>query len=230
MARSIGLHQQKLGTPGLEAWQQEERRSVFWSLYILDTTTSFTREKPKYLPLADCDVDLPQSSNPIDTPGATFAAKVRLAELQENIYQSLYSAEAARWSSSKRRKQFAKLTRDLERLETTCLGDTTSRSGQDGLEYFHKELEFAFSTSRILLYRSRRENLQSQSGLDEAARCLDIFLSLRDEKNSFGANSVLLRCVLFIIIPFLEQYLLTVSKGFLRITPSLPSSSSFVTY
>ncbi len=205
LARSMGLHQQRLGTPGLEAWQQEERRSVFWSLYILDTTTSFTREKPKYLPLADCDVDLLPSSNPIDISGATFTAKVRLAELQENIYQSLYSAEAARCSSSKRRKQFAKLSGDLERLGTTCLSETTSGLGQDGLEHFQKELEFAFCTSRILLYRSRRENLHSQSGLNEAARCLDIFLSLRDEKGSVGANSVLLRYVLFIIIPFLEH-------------------------
>lgn len=243
----MGLHQQRHGTPGLEPWQQEERRSVFWSLYILDTTTSFTREKPKYLPLADCDVDPPLSSNPIDISGATFTAKVRLAEVQENIYQSLYSAEAARWSSSKRRKRFAKLSGDLERLEMTCLGESTSGPGPDGSTHFQKELEFAFCTSRILLYRSPRENLQSQHGLDEAARCLDIFLSLRDEKSSFGANSVLLRYVSFIIIPFLvnkagkglesrrcsitfQQYLLTVNKGFLRITPSSPSSSSFVTY
>ena len=199
----MGLHQQRLGTPGLDFSQQEERRSIFWSLYILDTTTSFTREKPKYLPLADCDVDLPPSGHPTDSSGATFIAKIRLAQVQENIYQSLYSAEAARWSSSKRCKQIAKLSGDLDRLETACLGESTSGPGRDGFTHFQKELEFAFCTSRILLCRSRRENLQCQRGLDESARCLDIFLSLRDEKSNFGANSVLLRCASLNIIDYL---------------------------
>ena len=196
----MGLHQQNLETPGLEAWEQEERYSVFWSLYILDTTTSFTREKPKYLPLADCNVNLPFSSNLTDNSSATFTAKIRLAQVQEKLYQGLYSAEAARWSSSKRQEQVANLSLELERLETICLGDSASGSGRDGFTHFQKELEFAFCTTRSLLYRSRTENPRCQRSVDEAARCLDIFLSLRGERSSFGANSVLLRYVSSILV------------------------------
>jgi len=51
-----------------------------------------------------CGFDLPPSSNPTNQSGATFTAKIRLAQVQENIYQSLYSVEAALWSPSKRRE------------------------------------------------------------------------------------------------------------------------------
>ncbi|KAL6721618.1 hypothetical protein ACLMJK_000722 [Lecanora helva] len=193
LARILGLHQQRLGTPGLDLVQQEERRNVFWSLYILDTTTSFTREKPKYLPLVDCDVDLPPSSTSTNSSGTIFVAKVRLAQVQENTYQSLYSAEAARWSSSKRQKRCEKLSRELERLEATFLGEPMGHSGWDGMTHFRKELQFALSTSRILIRRSRGESVQCHGGLEEAVKCLSIFLSLKDEKGNFGANTVLLR-------------------------------------
>ena len=202
LARSIGLHQQGLGSPGLEDSVLEERRNVFWSLYILDTTTSFIREKPKYLPLADCDVNLPPSTYPAGSPGATFAAKARLAQVQEEIYQRLYSAEAALLNPSKRRERFTKLFGDIERLETKSLGECPGRPGRGEFTHFQKELQFAFCTSRSLLYRSQRASLQCQNGLDEARRCLDIFMSLRDEKNNIGAISALLRYVSSILISF----------------------------
>jgi Fungal specific transcription factor domain len=193
----MGIHQQRNTQPGLEPWQQEERRNVFWALYILDTTTSFAREKPKYLPMADCDVDLPLFKADDTFTQEVFIPKIRLAQRQEKIYEAMYSTKASRCSLSRRNKKFSHLVASLEELDKSfpCISIHDTRDGN--VSHIQRELEFGFRTTRILLYRSKSENHKAKECLEDSIKCLKIFMDLKAEKCHIGAYSVLLRYVLW---------------------------------
>jgi hypothetical protein len=195
----MGIHQQRKSEQGLEPWQQEERRHVFWALYILDTTTSFAREKPKYLPMADCDVDLALFADDTFTRDI-FIPRIRLAQEQEKIYKAMYSTRAARCSLSRRKKNFAQLVANLEELEKSfpCISihDTADCTVGCNGPHIQRELEFGFRTTRILLYRSQLESSNAKECVEDSIKCLKIFMDLKAEKFHIGAYSVILRYLL----------------------------------
>ncbi|OBT66282.1 hypothetical protein VE03_04350 [Pseudogymnoascus sp. 23342-1-I1] len=189
LARAMGLHQLAREQHQLEDRLREEYMNVFWSLYILDTTSCFTMDKPKYLPLIQCHVGLPRHDP--DRPTA-FVPRILLAQEQEDIFNSLYSAEAMEWSTVRRNQHCSRLLARLETLEERFPGMYLKASENTNHVRF-QDLEFAFRTSRILIQRSRIQDSGPSNLTQDVVQSLELFLSLQNNKTDMEAQSILLR-------------------------------------
>ncbi|TAQ88844.1 hypothetical protein B7494_g2839 [Chlorociboria aeruginascens] len=104
LAQTMGLHRHNQN-PSLAEWQIEERKNVFWIIYILDKDISLRAGHPPAQDDDDMDVELPSrmvSNLPLTMSGVDtisfFDARIRLAVIQGRIYKKLYSVKATRQS------------------------------------------------------------------------------------------------------------------------------------
>jgi Fungal specific transcription factor domain len=94
VAKSLGLHQlDHEYSDSLSLEHLEERRKVFWSLYILDKSLSWNAGRSPCLPICDVDVALPLNFNDLALKDY-FIAKIRLAQIDEKIYATQYTTQA----------------------------------------------------------------------------------------------------------------------------------------
>lgn len=93
LALGMGLHHES----GLFQDQQSdeacERRNLYWTLFILDKNWSLVKGKPCYLPSSETSIALPEESESVLCRDY-FLARIKLAQIQEDIYIKLYSARA----------------------------------------------------------------------------------------------------------------------------------------
>jgi len=190
LAKSIGLHQQEHDSINPDI----ERRNMFWILFIIDKQLPFIRGQNCHLHTFDCDVPLPEPG-----PGYPlfdhFLANIRMAYLQEDIYRSLYSAEAGRITESQRQQNVEDILGKLkvwsaayQHLDVPISPDNSCQK-----PYFGLELKYALLTSRILVQRRSKEKEAKQQRLDHSRESLSIIRKLCEARSAIGSHIVLER-------------------------------------
>ena len=117
LARTMGLHQTHITPEGISAEEAEERVKVFMSLYLQDKRFAISRGSLCWLPSFDCN--LPSKPSQIAFADPTCIARIQLARLQEDIYQSFYSAESQTHFSLKNKNALSRIERRLKHWART---------------------------------------------------------------------------------------------------------------
>lgn len=124
LANSIGMHRRGSWF-GLNSVEVEQRRRVFWIMYLLDKELALRSGRPGAINDDDFNVDLPEE-DPADGVGniplAGGKAKVNLFRLlaqfstiEGKVYMQLYSAKASRQTDQEILNTIGELDQELER-------------------------------------------------------------------------------------------------------------------
>ncbi|KAG9245809.1 fungal-specific transcription factor domain-containing protein [Calycina marina] len=120
LSHTIGLHRW-LDDYGITKDQAEERRNVFWMLYIVDKEMSLQSGRPPIIHDQDIGVALPKEiPNRLFPSGLpiynTFHVSAKLAMIEGRVYSELYSARARSKSVLQRLVAIGKLDDELQKL------------------------------------------------------------------------------------------------------------------
>lgn len=245
LSQAIGLHRNSNNTH-LSKSEIQERRCIFWNVYILDKCLSLTFGRSTCLPDFDCDVELPEDdgSSPYFK---NFIALIWLAKIQSNIYIRLYSASAGRLSDDERAKNIQMLDTELRRwwaekkpIFFNADGSAASTpkaadgTGEKPLDVFSRmELRFSYLCSLTLVHRTARPGMlgwaESEKTCLESARESIRIINEVVESNLDIANSGMIMWSVF--PPFLHHALakLTV-PGTVRLFQYYPFTAFFVLF
>lgn len=119
LAHGIGLHR-KLDDVGLTQAEIDQRRNVFWIVYIIDKMTSLRVGQPSVMVDDDIGVDLPDAVHNVihcpypETKLNIFRCQVELALLESRIYSELYSLCSRKRSDLERLKSVGRLDKELQ--------------------------------------------------------------------------------------------------------------------
>ncbi|KAF8458322.1 fungal-specific transcription factor domain-containing protein [Terfezia claveryi] len=128
LANSIGMHRRGSWF-GLSAVEVEQRRRVFWIMYLLDKEIALRSGRPGAINDDDVNVDLPEE-DPADGVGniplAGGKTKVNLFRLiaqfstiEGKVYMHLYSAKASRQTDQEILNTIGDLDLELEKWKTS---------------------------------------------------------------------------------------------------------------
>jgi len=147
LAKRMGLHQQMEDESGREIGEMDERAKIFRSLYLRDKTNLLSRGLHCWLPSFDCNLSFMKSN----TKDTDMTARLNLARLQEDIYQSVYSMDSYRQPERSRNAALEGIEEKLEQW-TALYGrpDNTNSS-------LLVDLKLGFLASRIVALRSSSE-------------------------------------------------------------------------
>ncbi|KAI9852345.1 MAG: hypothetical protein M1838_001050 [Thelocarpon superellum] len=113
LAHAIGLHRRLNADFGLSAAQTQDRRNVFWILYMLDKATSLRSGRPSVINDEDVGIDLP--SHEEGQEPNKFRSMAILALLESRVYSRLYSARSRTRSRFERLKAVSQLDLELQK-------------------------------------------------------------------------------------------------------------------
>jgi hypothetical protein len=159
MAYSIGLHQ-KLDDFGLGEAEINQRRNVFWIVYIMDKVLALRLGQPGVMNDDDIGVDLPREHKKFSYyPDGSraydiFRCQVQLAKLESRVYTELYSAKAHKRPALERLRSVGQLDKDLQDWRMTVpieiRPDEFIRCSQEQLPpVFQMQFEFFNCVSTI---------------------------------------------------------------------------------
>ncbi|RPA96270.1 hypothetical protein L873DRAFT_1811696 [Choiromyces venosus 120613-1] len=184
LATAIGLHRRPPSPCPFSKVELEERKAIFWNVYILDKCLSLTFGRSTCLPDFDCDAEMPEDDGK-EVYFPNFIALIKLAKIQSNIYMRLYSAAAARQETAEKEKAILELDLELRAwwtqsrtiLDTAGGPDPAMNKGVPAapLDIFSKlELKFSYLCSLTLVHRMARPDMtiwaQSDNLCLESAR------------------------------------------------------------
>jgi hypothetical protein len=171
LARTMGLHQTHITPEGINPGEAEERVKVFMSLYLRDKSFSISRGSLCWLPSFDCS--LPSEPSQIAFADPTCIARIQLARLQEDIYQSFYSAGSQTQSPIKKKSAMSRIERQLK--------DWADANDVFGLPYTntrHVDLQLEFLAASISAFRVSADPGHFHQALDSArASCMLLLIS-----------------------------------------------------
>jgi hypothetical protein len=168
-SQAIGLHRASLPSQYVTKRQLEERKYVFWNVYILDKCLSLSFGRSTCLPDYDCDVELP---DPEDRH-PNFIALIQLAKIHSVIYVRLYSASAAKQNEDEREDAIKHLDVELRGWWNKWSSIFVSQNpGGSTIESFERiELQFSYHSSMALVHRMARPDMASYAWSDNL--CLE---------------------------------------------------------
>ena len=102
LAQAMNLHRESLEDPNVTDSQAEERRRVFWKVYILDKDISLRTARPFGQDDDDMDVRLPSNLGLEPVHLDLFNHRIGLAVIQGQVYKQLYSTRAERQTAAQR--------------------------------------------------------------------------------------------------------------------------------
>jgi len=120
LAHAIGLSL-PLTHFGLSEVQINERRDVFWILYIIEKTFSIQTGRPAIIHDQDIGISLPKPYTPISLPQSekpdfsTFLVWAKLARIESRVYSELYSARSRTRSVLQRLTSVGNLDLELQK-------------------------------------------------------------------------------------------------------------------
>lgn len=207
LAQAIGLHRQSHPSQISSNEEAQERKLVFWTLYVMDKALSLTFGRSTCLPDFDIDVDLPENNSPLDEH---FASWVWLAKIQSQIYMRLYSASACRASDEERQRAAAELELDLRNwwAQNGAGLEQLPAIGLFEQRYIELEIKFSFHNSMIMIHRVNRAGgeLSEAICLDSARMSVQLIKQTLATDNELADGSVLLW--LFQYFPFTPFFIL----------------------
>ncbi|KAI9886642.1 MAG: glyceraldehyde-3-phosphate dehydrogenase 1 [Watsoniomyces obsoletus] len=166
LAQAIGLHRRSDPAQFRDPGEYEERKWVFWNLYVLDKTLSMAFGRTVFLPDFDIDVELPSDSEEINWQ--MVIAWTSLAKIQSRTYERLYSASSLTVGPEQRHAVALGLSKDLQ----NWVEGTSSFSYDDPIPsisaYLKLELRFNFYNSLLMIHR-----VNHGGGKESEDICLD---------------------------------------------------------
>ncbi len=190
----MGLHQQSHSVTERTSSKTEERQNTFWALFIMDKLLSLLLGSPCSLPSHDVSVSMPTIR--VESPlYGHFVARIEMARIHEQIYSSLYSAEAKEKSKNERQTIIAKLNEDLQRWHTEHLQNLQLRNSGSwaGTAFINVELMHSYYTSKILILRRCSDPGSRVKCLEAARSSIRFMQQSRKAKLSVGGFMVLRR-------------------------------------
>jgi hypothetical protein len=150
IAISIGMHR-KGSCFRMSAVEVEQRKRIFWIVYLLDKEYALRAGRPPCINDDDCNVELP-SENPEDQVGNVtcsdgkvtfniFRVMVTFATIQSKVYMQLYSAKAARQSDGELLNIVGNLDSELEAWKATIPSE------------FHPDKDLSWLVDRTIAYQ-----------------------------------------------------------------------------
>lgn len=123
IATTIGMHRRGYSF-NLNPIEMEQRRRIFWILYMLDKDMALRAGRPPCINDDDCNVDLPDE-DPLDGVGDVplsngkakfnlFRSMASFAIIESKVYMQLYSAKASKQSDGELLNTIGDLDRELE--------------------------------------------------------------------------------------------------------------------
>ncbi|CAZ81579.1 unnamed protein product [Tuber melanosporum] len=169
LATAIGLHRRPPSPCPFSKLELEERKAIFWNVYILDKCLSLTFGRSTCLPDFDCDTEMPEGDGKA-VYFLNFIALIKLAKIQSNIYMRLYSAAATRQETAEKEKAILELDSELRDwwtqsravFDTAGNPDAAVNQGAPAapLAVFSKlELKFSYLCSLTLVHRMARPDM-----------------------------------------------------------------------
>ncbi|CUS14998.1 unnamed protein product [Tuber aestivum] len=169
LATAIGLHRRPPSPCPFSKVELEERKAIFWNVYILDKCLSLTFGRSTSLPDFDCDTELPEGDGKAGY-FLNFIALIKLAKIQSNIYMRLYSAAATRQETAEKEKAILELDLELRAWWTQSRAVFDTAGSSDGavsengpsapLAIFSRlELKFSYLCSLTLVHRMARPDM-----------------------------------------------------------------------
>ncbi|KAI9880707.1 MAG: hypothetical protein M1830_001340 [Pleopsidium flavum] len=196
VAKSIGLHQQNAMLTDQTLEEALECKYVFWALYVIDKTVALTMGHSCYLPIFDCDVSMPEN-DPANPFLKHFVARIELAIIQEDSYQSLYSSQASRRGDSERNSSISRLDNQLalwaSKHQALCEEAHEADNGSsDDQSHVNTALSYYFYSTRILVDRPGRDPSYKKQSRDDARNSVQLLQRLSGDSDSIG-SAVMLR-------------------------------------
>ncbi|KZF20972.1 hypothetical protein L228DRAFT_240687 [Xylona heveae TC161] len=200
-AKGMGLHQQRPYSLASHSLLSPERQNLFWCLFVLDKAIFFLTGKPCTLPSYDCNVPLPSPATD-DIPQQMFLARIHLSKIQEQIYTSLYSAQAVQQSTRLREDAVYRLQHELQRwlLLNESLLSNNDNSPSHPCHYVGPELLTLYGMCLVMVMRFSTDALGDRQCLDEARATIGRIIDLDDAAELRGKEAALRR--IFEFCPF----------------------------
>lgn len=194
VAKSIGLQHPDSGPSLRSPEAAQERKNVFYSLYVLDKAVSWTAGWSACLPTSD--VDLPTASqDPYDNVSGHLIAKVKMAQIQEEAYVTMYSSQARRKSEAELGQHVSSLSMMLEKWSAeygAVLEDETPN--EDFPPCSKADLLFTFHSTRMMVdWPVYKESDNCGRFLEDARTCMKLLLRLWNATSDLGSYATLPR-------------------------------------
>ncbi|KAM0342657.1 hypothetical protein ACHAPU_009387 [Fusarium lateritium] len=173
----MGLHQSQASFSDLPPNDMLERHKVFRSLYIRDKNIAILRGSTSWLPGHDSDV--PPSSDETGTGTPDLTARLELAELQDEVYQTFHAASAPNLRLTRHEQVLSQLQQKLERWASThnVMQRTLTSTGSCSLM-------LSFLATRICLLKANDDVKSAQPSRDAKTCCLIFLLATTKKADS----------------------------------------------
>ena len=181
----MGLHQQNNISLDRTSEKAIERNHTFWVLYIVDKTISLTMGQACCLPMYDCDVASP-NQDAYDHFHKHFVARLELAAMREDSYQTLYSSQARRRGDFVRSSSISHLDHKLA-LGASKHGDLredirnesgTSSPSHSLQVYASTALDYHFYMTRVLVHNAVKRASDKRQCCSDARACIKLLQRL----------------------------------------------------
>ena len=178
VAKEMALHRQRADFSGQDSAQTQERRDLFWALYVVDKNLSLISGSACSLLYNDCDVPYPEEDK--YTLKHHFKARIQLAQIQEQVHTALYAPSSLRWSDPSRRGEIHQLTQSLQRWSETyepMINPYCSISPETRV-LLDDELAFGFFNTQALVMRQVRTPVAQRQCLDKSTKSIKILAQM----------------------------------------------------
>ncbi|KAI1417047.1 fungal-specific transcription factor domain-containing protein [Hypoxylon sp. FL1857] len=196
-AKSIGLHDWERGVrERVVDESSRERQCVSYCLYILDKTVCWTVGASPRIPASDICIDAtPKSLN--NGIMDDLVAKVKLAEINEEIYREIYACRAPARTEEQVRLQISKLDQRLQAWLTDAgidLDDIGSAAPSGSISKI--QMSVGSTCTQLLYMWPFREHPDVMSRrLEASRRCMKLMLHLWRFSAELGYQGIFPRIV-----------------------------------
>ncbi|KAF8251868.1 hypothetical protein K440DRAFT_647294 [Wilcoxina mikolae CBS 423.85] len=151
ISTSIGMHRRG-SSFGLSPTETQQRRRIFWILYILDKNMALRTGRPPCINDDDCNVELPDEHAldgigefPLNNSKAKFnlfRCMVNFAMIESKVYMQLYSAKASKQSDGELLNTIGDLDRELEEWKDSVPAEFSPDSDLSSIGHSEKFMHF----------------------------------------------------------------------------------------
>ena len=194
MAKIIGIHQENCIASDAFDIGVEERRDVFWVLFVLDKQMCVLTGNSYSISSSDCDVQLPRQ-----IPGSffnqQFLARIQLALLQERIYSGLYSTEGIRQTSGEVERVIDRLSTELQKwydAHELVLTDQLVDGGPQ-VPFVGAEMTFWYYNCCVLVLRRSSDSARRSQSLQDSRSAISSIQRIWERKRLLGDTQWLRR-------------------------------------
>ncbi|RAL03099.1 uncharacterized protein BO80DRAFT_423101 [Aspergillus ibericus CBS 121593] len=193
--KSMGLQQHNSSGCASLSTADEERRDLYWAVFVMDKQRTYMAGRPFDLHFYDSDVQLLRTMAGQSLVQHYRTAHVHMMAVWEEIYIYLYSARAFRRGPAYRQSQIAKLD-GMTRSWYARNGSLLAQSGpaeMSALEGWRLELKYAFHIGQVLVHRFSRDQSSQHVALANSRAALRIICEVYHTKQTEASISLLAR-------------------------------------